>query len=112
MTRETLPNARLCVTRDIWWLSRQIQVSMGFFADGRPAEVFVNGLKVGTDVQAVARDASIILSLALQHGAPLDIIKGALTRGEHDEAASLIGVVVDLLEIEVAALAEEAGTLG
>lgn len=105
MTRESLPGRRLAITRDVRWPPDRgmgtIQVSVGFYADGRPAEVFVNGCKAGTDVQAIARDASIILSMALQHGVPLETIGKAITRDERGGAASLIGVVVDLIAGEL-----------
>lgn len=108
MPREQLPARRLAVTRDLRWPPDRgvvtVQVSAGFYDDGRPAEVFVNGCKAGTDVQAVARDASIILSMALQHGVPLDAILKAITRDERGQAASLIGAVVDLIAGEVEAL--------
>jgi hypothetical protein len=107
MPRETLPPRRHAVTREIRWPPDrghgQIQVSIGFYADGRPAEVFVNGCKAGTDVQAVARDASIIMSMALQHGVPLGSVLKAISRDERGRAASLIGAVVDLIAEEVGA---------
>jgi hypothetical protein len=42
-------------------------------------EVFIDGGKSGQDVQSTARDAAVVLSLALQHGAPLAAINHAIT---------------------------------
>lgn len=109
MPRESLPNRRVTVTREMQWppdrALAMIQVSIGFYDDGRPSEVFVQGCKSGTDVQAVARDAAIILSFALQHGTPIATIRKAITRDHGEAAASLIGAVVDLIAEETAALA-------
>ena len=111
MAREPLPTRRFTATREIRWPPDRgnglIQISIGFYADGRPSEVFVTGCKSGTDVQAVARDASIILSLALQHGVPIATIAKAITRNEGERPASLIGAVVDLIAAEAAAITGE-----
>src|SRR5712671_533597 len=48
---------------------------IGRFDDGRIAEIFINGAKVGSTAEASAQDAAIVASLALQHGRPLDTIR-------------------------------------
>jgi ribonucleoside-diphosphate reductase alpha chain len=53
---------------------------IGRFDDGRIAEIFINGAKVGSTAAANAQDAAIIASLAIQHGCPLETIRHALTR--------------------------------
>ncbi len=53
---------------------------IGWFDDGRIAEIFINGSKVGTAVETNAQDAAIVASLALQHGCPIDTIRHALIR--------------------------------
>jgi hypothetical protein len=53
---------------------------IGRFEDGRIAEIFINGAKVGSAAEANAQDAAIIVSLALQHGCPIDTIWHALVR--------------------------------
>jgi hypothetical protein len=53
---------------------------IGRFDDGRIAEIFINGAKVGSTAEANAQDAAIVASLALQHGCPIDIIRHALIR--------------------------------
>ena len=42
--------------------------SRRFLHDGALGEVFINSRKTGGDVEAIARDAAVLLSLALQHG--------------------------------------------
>jgi hypothetical protein len=78
--RQRLPNRRS------HWLYRfesggQIYTGgIGRFDDGRIAEIFINGAKVGSTAEANAQDAAIVASLALQHGCPLETIRHALIR--------------------------------
>jgi hypothetical protein len=53
---------------------------IGRFDDGRIAEIFINGSKVGAAAETNAQDAAIVASLALQHGCPIDTIRHALAR--------------------------------
>jgi hypothetical protein len=53
---------------------------IGRFDDGRIAEIFINGAKVGSTAEANAQDAAIAASLAVQHGCPLETIHHALAR--------------------------------
>lgn len=68
---------------------------IGRFDDGRIAEIFINGSKVGTAAETNAQDAAIVASLALQHGCPIDTIRQALTRsgGSTGPLATLLGKV-------------------
>jgi hypothetical protein len=79
--RQRLPNRRS------HWLYRfesggqMYTGGIGRFDDGRIAEIFINGAKVGSTAEANAQDAAIVASLALQHGCPLETIHHALVRG-------------------------------
>jgi hypothetical protein len=64
------------------------------------AELFLNTGKAGTDTQLFMRDASIILSLALQYGVDASNIRKSLTRNANGSAAGPIGKVLDMLEKE------------
>jgi len=97
--RERLPDRRGCETFDLRVGTAQFFVTVGFYADGEIGEVFVAGAKVGSDMDAVTRDAAILLSLALQHGVPRQVIKGALTREPSGAASSVIGAIVDRLDV-------------
>jgi hypothetical protein len=76
---------------------------VGFDNDGRPVEVFLDGAKDGSGLGAVLEDASVVISIVLQHG----IAAGALAKsparvpdtldGPAVKAASPIGAVLDLL---------------
>jgi hypothetical protein len=99
MTREILPMRRECDTFPVQFETLHGTISMlasvGFFPDGRPAEVFVSGNKVGSAVESLARDAAIVLSIALQHGTPLDTIKNAITRNPDSAPSTMFGALVD-----------------
>ena len=53
---------------------------IGRFDDGRIAEIFISGSKVGTAAETNAQDAALVASLALQHGCPIETIRHALAR--------------------------------
>ena len=93
--RRVLPQRRAAVTFDLRFWSQLFTVTVGFYADGTPGEVFIDGCKTGNDIESIARDAAVLLSLALQHGVPPQIIRHAVTRGASEEPASILGAVVD-----------------
>lgn len=105
MTRDRLPGRRNAVTFELADGNHLYTVTAGVYEDGRLGEVFIVPrlqVKSGTPLEAVARDGAIILSLALQHGCPLDVIRAALTRDEKGEASGPIGKICDeLAEIRI-----------
>ena len=80
--------------------SQPFAVTVGFFDDGAPGEVFVNSRKPGGDVEAIARDAAVLLSLALQHGVPVETIRHAVTRCSDGSPVSILGAVVDRISAD------------
>jgi hypothetical protein len=99
MGRRILPQRRASETFNVAHGDQRnaFAVTIGFHRDGSIGEVFVTGAKIGTSMDAVARDGAILLSLALQHGVPLDVIQHAITRDERGAADTIIGAVVDRL---------------
>src|SRR5712675_2022887 len=85
MTRLALPNRR---PSEIIRFSHEGLAYVGSVSfdivTGKPVEVFLDldRGKVGTPVQSVARDSAVAASLALQHGASLALLRGALTRDD------------------------------
>jgi hypothetical protein len=77
-------------------------VTVSRFADdpARVAEIFVTGAKSGSALEAVARDAAIMVSIALQHGAPLKAIQHSITREQDGAPSTVIGAVIDRLLID------------
>ena len=97
MTRRILSQRRACETSDLRFWSQNFTITVGRYPDGMIGEVFIDGGKTGQDIQSTARDAAVVLSLALQHGAPLEAIRHAVTRDDLGEAASILGATVDRL---------------
>ena len=96
-TRRRLPQRRSSVTFELNFWGQKFAVGIGYYPDGRIGEVFVSTNKTGGQIEALARDAAILISIALQFGAPLETIKRALTRDARDEPSSLAAAVVDLM---------------
>ena len=95
MMRRLLPQRRPAETFDLWFWNQSFSVTIGFYPNGAVGEVFIDGGKSGQDIQSTARDAAVVLSLALQHGVPPETIRHAVTRGASEEPASILGAVVD-----------------
>ena len=104
-TRRRLPNRRSSTTHDLVVEGRRFSVSVGFYPDGRPGEVFLNGSKPGSQEDAILSDAAILASLALQHGtAPATLAKTMSRRPSSSGSgtkhpASPIGAAMDLLVV-------------
>lgn len=98
MTRETLPNRRATIgyAYDHEGLSYMAHVS--HYDDGRPAELFVTGAKVGTGVDNAARAASIATSFALQYGADINRLRAAMPRDPQGKPLDPVGAALDMLE--------------
>jgi hypothetical protein len=97
MMRRTLPQRRAAETFNLRFWNQNFTVTVGFYPEGKPGEIFIDGGKTGQDIQSTARDAAVVLSLALQHGTPIETIRHAVTRGGSGEAASILGEIVDRL---------------
>ncbi len=69
--RTRLPNRRPSHLETLEVGAQVVTACIGFDpATGRPREVFLSGAKDGTDLAAILDDASVILSVALQHDIP------------------------------------------
>lgn len=110
--RRTLPHRRTATTFEaVHWppggSETRFQVSIGYLdamadLEGHvvpiapvAAEVFISGTKAGSSVESVARDGAVLLSIALQYGVPLDVIRGAVTREPDGAPTTVIGTVID-----------------
>ena len=62
-----------------------------------PSEVFLNSAKIDSDHDLVARDAAVVISVALQYGVPLADLAHALGRDPDGTASSPIGKLLDIL---------------
>jgi hypothetical protein len=97
MTRERLPDRRANESFSFELNGLRFTATVGRFADGRIGELFLNNHKFGNQADTNARDAAILLSFALQHGADVDAIRRALCRDSHGRALGPIAEALDLI---------------
>jgi hypothetical protein len=95
--RERLPNRRRNESFEFFHGGLGFTASVGFFEDNRVAEIFLSSRKPGSPIEAIARDAAVTVSIALQFGAPLETICSALTKDHDGQAATLLGAALDKL---------------
>ena len=93
--RLVLPQRRHAETFTVVHRDQTFVVTIGYFPDGTAGEVFVDVAKSGNDLAHIARDAAIVVSIALQFGANAEILQHAVTRNNRGEAASILGAVID-----------------
>jgi len=98
MTRERLPHRRPGETTEIEFEGTRYAITVGYYLDGRPGEVFTHGAKVGSNMDALLDDACIAVSLLLQHGVEPPRLASSMGRlGDGTKPASVIGALADLL---------------
>lgn len=95
--RHTLPDRRDTETVKFEFGGHKWFVSMGRFADGAPAEVFMASAKTGEMMRVMTNDSAIAASLALQYGCPVDVLVGALTRDYGGEPLSPLSAALDIV---------------
>ena len=67
------------------------------YPDGAVGEIFLSNHKSNSTADVNARDAAILLSIALQCGADINAIREALCRDSNGRALSPIGAALDLI---------------
>ena len=97
--RNVLPHRRFCETFELrhGGQNTAFTVTVGRYQNGTTGEIFISGAKAGSEVDGVARDGAVLLSLCLQYGVPLDVIHGALTKEANGAPSTVIGAVVKKL---------------
>ena len=106
MKRERLPNRRFAETVELEHGGTQFMVTIGFYPDGRPGEVFTHGARSGSNLDALLADACVVVSCLIQHGAEPRDLAASMGRLGNAEPASVIGAVVDLVA-RASAVAQE-----
>jgi hypothetical protein len=91
--RERLPSRRAADVIDLEHGGRRWTVTVGRFADGRVAEIFLDAAKESPLVE-LAQESAIIASLALQSGCPLNTLRHAVS----GRSAGPLGAALGLIE--------------
>jgi len=99
--RRRLPNRRLSETFALEHAGLRYTVSFSKFDSGELAEVFISNHKRGNASDIAARDAGIILSFALQYGAPPTQIAKALSRNSDGSPSGAMAAVLDAISAEL-----------
>lgn len=82
-------------------MALRFHITVGEYKDGKPGEVFVTALGKagrGSMLEALARDAAILISIAIQYGAPIETMRRAITRDEQNRPMTFVGAVLDAME--------------
>jgi len=99
--RQRLHNRRYNVTNVIETMTDKYYVSFGI--DPRTfdiGEVFIRGSKIGSDMDILLDDATVVLSLALQYGVPLDQLIHSLHSGREEGGESILAQAIALMKKE------------
>lgn len=87
-------------------------VTYGRYPDGRIGEVFINSMaeaqgKLASRTLSLQQDVAVLISIALQHGAPIEELRAAVGRGEVNAMGkvrsmphTIAGTVLDALARE------------
>lgn len=95
MMRQSLPDRRPSETLEFEHEGHKYRGSVSYDRRGKPLEIFLTTGKPGTGVETVSRDAAVAVSLALQHGTPLETLRKAITRLDDGRPAGPLGVLLD-----------------
>ncbi len=71
--RERLPDTRQSMTHKFDIQGHEGYLTVGFFADGRPGELFITMAKEGSTVGGLMDTIGTLVSMGLQYGVPLDV---------------------------------------
>jgi hypothetical protein len=99
-TRLRLANRRASMFFEFESMGMRFTASVSRDVDGNVLELFADNHKAGSSIGTLVRDAAIILSFALQHGADVNSIRKALGRDGAGRALGPIGHALDLLAEE------------
>jgi ribonucleoside-diphosphate reductase alpha chain len=61
----------------------ELHMTVAFYPDGRPGEVFLHGAKVGSTVRGLLDTVAVLISHALQHGMPAEAVAEALDKFDY-----------------------------
>ena len=101
MTRTALPQRRYSQTFDFvfpLFTDKAYALTIGCYETGKVGEVFLTAHKhAGSQAALAARDAAILISMGLQHGASLETLAHAMTHNAAGEPEGIAGIVLTLL---------------
>lgn len=97
ISRQCRPPRRAHELFEIAAAGRLFTVGIGRFDDGRLAEIFISDSKSGSQADTNARDASVVASIALQYGVPVDVLRKALMRDARGAPCGPLAAALDMV---------------
>jgi len=95
--RRRLPQRRHSITFNFECAGLAYTATASWFEDGALGEVFVGNHRCDSHADSCAKDAAILASIALQFGAPLDVLRKALLRDSQGRPSTPIGCALDII---------------
>ena len=84
--RERLPETRQSMTHKFDIQGHEGYLTVGFFADGRPGELFITMAKEGSTVGGLMDVIGTLVSMGLQYGVPLDVFVNKFAHSRFEPA--------------------------
>ena len=72
--RRRLPDERRAITHHFSIAGHEGYLTIGVYDDGSPGEIFVRMAKEGSTISGLMDSIATLVSLALQHGVPLEVL--------------------------------------
>jgi ribonucleoside-diphosphate reductase alpha chain len=84
--RERLPDTRRSLTHKFDIQGHEGYLTVGFFADGRPGELFITMAKEGSTVGGLMDVVGTLVSMGLQYGVPLEVFVNKFAHSRFEPA--------------------------
>lgn len=102
--RQRLPNRRPSDTVKIRSVhqDRTLHLTLGYYPRTfKLGELFIHGAKVGSHMDAMLSEFATLLSIALQHGMPLEDFAANVQREPDGRPCSVLGEITDSIMAEM-----------
>src|ERR1700756_5990464 len=77
--RHRLPDERASITHHFSIAGHEGYLTVGLYPNGQPGEIFIRMAKAGSTIAGLMESFGTVVSVALQHGVPLQVLVGKLS---------------------------------
>jgi ribonucleoside-diphosphate reductase alpha chain len=77
--RHRLPDERAAITHHFSIAGHEGYLTVGLYPNGKPGEIFIRMAKEGSTIAGLMESFGTVVSVALQHGVPLQVLVGKLS---------------------------------
>ncbi len=89
--RKPMPDRRKSFTQKVHIEGQTVYLTVGLYEDGTPGEIFIDIARAGTFVRGVLGTCGRAISIALQCGAPLDMVTHMLRGHDYPPHGMVVG---------------------